>query len=142
MAYNLGVVNLRFPFDGEKREWIMDQAKDVVSAVAAPGERMVSLTVYFWTNGIASEPGRVIPKVAWPAGDVRINANPSHGIATTETVKFNTLGALPLAIEKMLTKAGVKLIADGRLMLPPWADQTDPTFMEKVMVAKLSPSDV
>jgi len=47
---------------------------------ANPGEKMIEIRLRFWTNGIAPKRGQVIPKHAWTAGAVNIQANKAHGI--------------------------------------------------------------
>ncbi len=76
---------------------------------AEPGERMITLEVRFFTNKLARGNGRVRPKHAHAAGMVRIRANPSHGIKAAATVPFHSLLGIPLAIEKLLTRRGIRI---------------------------------
>jgi hypothetical protein len=49
------------------------------SKEAAQGEKMIEIKIRFWTDEIAAEPGKIVPKHAWTSGVVRIERNPSHG---------------------------------------------------------------
>jgi hypothetical protein len=84
------------------------------------GERMIKLEVRFYTNNLAKGNGRVRPKHAWAAGAVTLAANPTHGIAAGSPVQFHSLLDLPVAIERVLTKRGIRLHA-GRTMKKYWA---------------------
>jgi hypothetical protein len=46
--------------------------------------RMLAVTVRFWTNDIAATKGEIIPKHAWDGGMVSINVgqNSAHGLAS------------------------------------------------------------
>lgn len=56
----------------------------------------------FWTNDIAPEPGKIVPKHAWSSGVVRIEGNPSHGIKPNNPLPFHTLLDVGAVIEKVL----------------------------------------
>jgi hypothetical protein len=47
---------------------------------ASHGDKMIEVTIRFWTNDLAENPDLVVPKHAWSSGVVRITRNPSHGI--------------------------------------------------------------
>ncbi len=79
------------------------------------GERMIAVTVRFWTNDIARGKGRVRPGNAWTSGTVRMEPNDVHGIRSRQDVKFNSLLTLPAAIEKVLIQ--------NRIVLHPSADR-------------------
>ena len=76
---------------------------------AKHGEKMIEVRVRFWTDAIAAEPGRIIPKHAWTSGVVRMERNEAHGITPSAPVPFNSLLELPLAIEKALLSHGINL---------------------------------
>jgi len=76
---------------------------------AKHGQKMVEIKVRFWTDGIAAEKGKVIPKHAWSAGVVRIERNDAHEIAPAQPVPFNSLLELGTAIEKVLIEYGIVL---------------------------------
>jgi hypothetical protein len=46
----------------------MSEQEDLVGREAKHGEKMIWLNVGFWTDGIAPEAGKVIPKRAWGRG--------------------------------------------------------------------------
>ena len=74
------------------------------------GEKMISLDVRFWTDGIAEEKGMIVPKHAAAAGVVKLNRNDSHGIKTTaDPIIFNSPMQLLDAIEKLLIREGITL---------------------------------
>jgi hypothetical protein len=77
--------------------------------VAAHGDRTIKVTVALWTDSIATNPGRIVPKQAWPTGMVEVRANPSHGISSGEPIPFNTWNDLQGAVEQALENAGVTL---------------------------------
>jgi hypothetical protein len=76
---------------------------------AGRGDKMIKVTVALWTDNIATSPGWIVPKQAWPTGMVEVRANPSHGISSGEPVPFNTWDELQGAVEKALDNAGVTL---------------------------------
>lgn len=45
---------------------------------ARHGEKMIEVKIRFWTDGLASESGKILPKHAWAAGVVRMESNRSH----------------------------------------------------------------
>jgi len=45
---------------------------------ARHGDKMIEVKLRFWTNNLADEPGKVIPKHAWEGGVVRIERNDSQ----------------------------------------------------------------
>ncbi len=47
---------------------------------AIHGEKTICLTVYFFTNEIATEKGTIVPKHAWTNGTVALRSNRAHGI--------------------------------------------------------------
>ncbi len=77
---------------------------------ARRGEKMIAVTLYFWTNNIASVKDNILPKQCHSSGIVRVNANKSHGISNDRTYKFRTLGELPNVIEEALDNSGVRRI--------------------------------
>jgi hypothetical protein len=76
---------------------------------AQPGERTITLEIQFFTNKLAKGDGHVRPKHAHTAGMVRVRANPTHGIKAAATVPFHSLMEIPAAIEKLLTRRGIRL---------------------------------
>ena len=72
-------------------------------------ERMIEIRVRFFTNGMDSRSGYIIPKHAWPNGTVQMDRNESHGIEPDAVQHFASLMEIPLAIEKVLIKHGIKI---------------------------------
>jgi len=89
-----------------------DMLTNASVADATRGERMIELRVRFWTNGIASEPGTIVPRHAWDSGTVELRSNESHGIVSRQALHFYSLAELPSIIEKTLINNGVTLHAD------------------------------
>ncbi len=85
-------------------------AKDeVASKEARQGEKMIEVKVRFWTNDIAPEPEKIIPKNAWASGVVRIERNNSHGIEPSKPQPFHSLLDVGAVIEKVLIEHGIIL---------------------------------
>ena len=76
---------------------------------AKHGEKMISLDVRFWTDGITEDKDKILPKNAWVHGTVRLNKNDSHGIQSGRTIPFNSLLELPAKIEDLLIEEGITL---------------------------------
>jgi len=93
----------------------MAKKNDVASKEAKQGEKMIEVKLRFWTNDIAPETGKVIPKNAWAAGVVRIERNNSHGIEPTTPLPFHSLLDVGAVIEKVLIEHGV-VLHPGRKM--------------------------
>ena len=55
---------------------------EVSVASAGCGDRTIELRVRFWTNGIASAEGKIVPRHAWDSGTVEVRSNESHGIVS------------------------------------------------------------
>jgi hypothetical protein len=82
---------------------------------AKHGEKMIEVKVRFWTDEIASDAGKVLPKHAWTSGVVRIESNKSHGLTNQNPVPFNSLLELGYAIEKVLLNHGITLHPSRRM---------------------------
>ncbi|HEY3812785.1 MAG TPA: hypothetical protein VGL66_06130 [Caulobacteraceae bacterium] len=76
---------------------------------ASHGQKMIELKVRFWTNDIAGEAGKIVPKHAWAAGIVRIESNEAHGIKARDPAPFNSLPELAAVVERVLIDHGIKL---------------------------------
>lgn len=87
----------------------MAPERDLAAAEAKHGERMIEVKIRFWTNNIAEEEGKVIPKHAWSNGVVRIEANKSHGIRPGPPRPFHSLLDVGAAIERTLIEHGIVL---------------------------------
>jgi hypothetical protein len=84
-------------------------------ADAHHGEKMIVLNVRLFTNNIAKGTDKIVPKHAWAAGVVTIRPNEAHGIKPIKPEPFHTLLDLPLAIEKLLVRAGIVLHVGQRM---------------------------
>ena len=82
---------------------------------AKHGKRMIEISIRLWTNDIAEEPGKVIPKHAWTSGVVRIQGNESHGIAAGNPLPFQSLLDIGSVIEKVLLNHGIVLHPSNRM---------------------------
>jgi hypothetical protein len=81
---------------------------------ARHGDKMIEVKLRFWTNNLADEPGKVIPKHAWEGGVVRIERNDSHGIVPGNPLPFHSLLDVGAVIERVLTEHKVKLHPSAR----------------------------
>jgi hypothetical protein len=76
---------------------------------AKHGQKVIEARVRFWTDAIAAEPGRFVPKHAWTSGVVRMERNAAHRITPSAPGPFNSLPELSVAIEKTLLSHGINL---------------------------------
>ncbi len=77
--------------------------------VAPHGEKMIEMTVRFWTNNISKKSGCIVQKECWDSGVVYMHENSSHGIASSNPIQFHSMLDLPAKIEQLLTRRKVKL---------------------------------
>ena len=84
------------------------------SKEAQHGKKMIEVRVRFWTNDLAEEKGKIMPKQAWGSGIVRIDTNSSHGIHAGEPIPFNSLAEIPAKIERVLIDSGVTIHRSSR----------------------------
>jgi hypothetical protein len=98
---------------GLKHNWkwmnAMTETEDAEGLEAIHGEKMIEVKLRFWTNNIAPERGKILPKHAWTHGVVRVERNNSHGIETNDPLPFNSLLELGGVIEEALIKQGIVL---------------------------------
>ena len=76
---------------------------------AKHGEKTIGLTVYFFTNDIATEKDKIVPKHAWTSGEVVLKSNPSHGIKSGVKRHFHSLLGMATAIEDLLIEGEIIL---------------------------------
>lgn len=93
----------------------MAKIVEIESREAKQGEKMIEVKLRFWTNEIASESGKIVPKHAWASGVVRIERNRSHGIVPSNPRPFNSLLDVGAVIEKVLIDHGIILHPDRRM---------------------------
>lgn len=84
-------------------------SKDIPAVEAEHGEKMIEVRLRFWTNDIADEPGKVIPKHAWTSGMVHVTPNETHGIGPDDPKPFQSLLDIGAVIEKMMIEHGIVL---------------------------------
>jgi hypothetical protein len=80
-----------------------------MSSHAKQGEKMIEVKLRFWTDEIAPEKGKIVPKHAWTGGVVRMEANKSHGIKPSNPKVFNSLLDVGAVIEKVFIEHGIVL---------------------------------
>ncbi|HEY5047164.1 MAG TPA: hypothetical protein VII49_03975 [Rhizomicrobium sp.] len=83
--------------------------------IAKHGEKMITVTVRFWTDGIASDKGSIRKRHGWAAGAVALDRNDSHGITGGPSIPFGSLMDMGSAIEKALLKGRVMLHRSKRM---------------------------
>ena len=82
---------------------------------AKHGEKTISLTLYFYTDGIAAEKGKIVPKHACAHGTVALRSNRSHGIKSGVEHHFNSLLEITKAIEDALIEGEIILHPTGNM---------------------------
>ena len=75
----------------------------------AVDNKMIEISIKFWTDDIAEEKGQVLPKHGWASGVMNLRANSRHGITAENPVPFNSVAEIPILIERLLTQQGIKL---------------------------------
>lgn len=87
----------------------MSSKENTGAQEAKYGQKMIEVRIRFWTNDIASEKGKVIPKHAWSSGVVRIEPNKAHGIIPKSPKPFHSLMDVSSVVEKVLIEHGIVL---------------------------------
>ena len=82
---------------------------------AKHGEKTIALTVYFFTDEIATEKGKIVPKHAWTSGTVALRSNRSHGIKSGVEHHFDSLLEVGKAIEDALIEGEIILHPTGNM---------------------------
>src|SRR2546422_8566162 len=93
----------------------MPRHDTAASLEAKQGEKMIEIKLRFWTNNIADQPNKVVPKNAWTSGVVRMERNKSHGIQPGKPEPFHSLLDVSAIIEKVLIDHGVVLHPSRRM---------------------------
>ena len=93
----------------------MADEANAVSLEAKHGKKMIEVKVRFWTNNIAKESGKVLPKHAWASGIVRIQGNESHGIVPGNPRPFHSLLDVGAVVENVLIEHGIVLHRSRRM---------------------------
>lgn len=86
-------------------------------AKAKHGEKMIEVSIRFWTNNLAETKGNILPKHCWSAGTATLRKNGAHGIPSQDPIKFNTLMELTNAIEQALIDGEIKMHTGNKLAL-------------------------
>jgi hypothetical protein len=99
------------------------KAEEILTAAyPVQGQKMIVLKIRFWTNDIAGDAEKIVPKHAWASGQVTIESNPAHGIKAKGPAPFNSLPELAGVVERVLIDHGIKLLPSTRerkYRLPP-----------------------
>lgn len=74
------------------------------------GKRMIEVKVRFWTDSIAEGEGKILQKVCWESGVVRMERNNVHGIIPEYPVPFNSMTEILPKIEQVLKIHGIKVV--------------------------------
>jgi hypothetical protein len=78
---------------------------NMTEEIDAPhGDKMIEITIRFWTNDIAEEEGKVLPKHIHNSGMVRLTANKTHDIPGEQPTPFMSMAELPGKIEELLER--------------------------------------
>jgi hypothetical protein len=80
------------------------------------GERMIQVSIRFWTNNIAKGKGRIVPGHAWSGGMVRMETNAAHGIKPKSPMPFHSMMDLSATMEKVLIAHGIVLHPSSRTL--------------------------
>ena len=72
-------------------------------------QKMITVNIKFFTNEIPEKPGHIKPKHAWTKGMLKLQANASHSIKSSQDIPFNSLMELTGTLERVLTREGITL---------------------------------
>jgi hypothetical protein len=79
-----------------------------IEEIEAPhGDKMVEITIKFWTDKIASTEGKVLPKHIHNSGMIKLSSNATHGIESENPTPFRSLNELPAKIEELFERHGI-----------------------------------
>ncbi|MDD3847230.1 MAG: hypothetical protein PHC90_12855 [Syntrophorhabdaceae bacterium] len=93
----------------------MSPKEGIEAQEARYGQKMIEVKIRFWTNDIAADRGKVLPKHAWSSGVVRVGSNTAHGIVPGNPKPFRSLMDLTSVIEKVLVEQGIVLHKSRRM---------------------------
>jgi len=82
---------------------------------AKQGKKMIEARLRFFTNDIARQSGKVIPKHAWTQGVVYMQGNEFHGIVAGDKRHFHSLLDIGQVIEKVLIEHEVVLLPSRKM---------------------------
>ena len=106
----------------------VEEMKEAMDARVAPhGQKMVEVTIRFWTDEIAPNDGEIWPKHVWSSGVARVTANEAHGITSENPVPFNSLVGIGKVIEDLLIEHGIVVhphkLRMSKYVGPGWDEQ-------------------
>ncbi len=73
-------------------------------------DKTIKVELDFWTNDIASDKSKVVPKVCWDFGMIHILENQGHGLKAKRNIPFYFLTELASKIEESFEGAGIKML--------------------------------
>jgi hypothetical protein len=77
----------------------------MTNEIDAPhGDKMIEITIKFWTNDIAKGEGKVLPKHMHNSGMIKLSANKTHNIPSEDPTPFGSMAELPSKIEELLER--------------------------------------
>lgn len=76
---------------------------------------MIEVKLRFWTNNIAADEGKIIPKHAWASGVIRMERNAAHGISPGRPLPFHSLLDIGSVIERTLQEHDIQLHSPRRM---------------------------
>jgi hypothetical protein len=78
------------------------------------GDKVIKIEVHFWTDKMASDKEKLVPKAAWDSGTVHILKNAGHGIKRSKSFPFSSLSELQPTIEKAFKETGISLVHSSK----------------------------
>jgi len=93
----------------------MTKKNTPTAQTAKHGEKMLEVSIRFWTDSIAGKKGSIIPKHAWDGGVIFMHSNISHGIKPASPEPFNSILDLTSVLSKVLVQHGVTLHTGRKL---------------------------
>jgi hypothetical protein len=109
MVTGLGLERIGMLRFYQRNSPMTQNSKDGVAAREAKyGEKMVQISVRFWTDQIV-EDKQIRPKHAWSSGVVGIARNKSHSIVPGRWKPFNSLMELGSVIEQLFIEHNIVL---------------------------------
>ncbi len=85
---------------------------------AKHGQKMIEIKLRFWTDCIAGERGKILPKHAHAKGMAILSTNKPHGIVRNQ-IAFNSFNEIPLVIEKLMKEGEIKLLTWSKVFVSP-----------------------
>jgi hypothetical protein len=83
------------------------------------GEKTIKIQLDFWTDDIAKNSGKIVPKVCWDSGTIRLLRNGGHEIKGSKSIPFSSLSQLVGKIEEVFREQNVKVLKTNRYVYEP-----------------------